>query len=122
MTFQQLGANFAKIAKFIDHKLISLPAFPRKILFSIICIIGVPFLVIGVLILKDWSAADINTQDNEIPPLNTNIEEGDTFSFIFEDEESYQCIEDGFHSSGPEGEGYYVDGFRMPENTDEDWL
>ncbi|MGX2956062.1 hypothetical protein ACWIYZ_03095 [Ursidibacter arcticus] len=124
MTFQQLGGNFAKVAKFIDHKLNSLPAFPRKILLSTICIMGFPFLVIAVLILRDWSSVpDINTpnQDNEI--IHSNIEDNDIFSSILEDEEeSFQFIEDGFHSSGPEGDGYYVNGFRMSENTDDNWL
>lgn len=128
MTFQNLGANFAKVAKFIDNKLDFLPVLPRKILLSAVCIIGIPFLVIAVLLLRDWSStSDINSHAHELDEFDgcrdesLKLELGNNF-VNHDDEESYQFIKDGFYSAGPEGEGFYANGFKMPENTDKDWL
>ncbi|QLB12791.1 hypothetical protein EV697_101486 [Bisgaardia hudsonensis] len=115
MTLPNVGSSFAKVAKSIDNKLGFLPTFPRKIIFSTICIIGIPFLFVTVLLLRNWHT---ETSTNNKNYKNNLIEDNKSSVML----DNCEWITDDFHAAGPEGEGYYSNGFRMPENTDEDWL
>lgn len=122
MKFIDFGKQLAKPVKFIKQNTAFLPKPIQQAVTFTVILAGLPLFILGFFIIRMWAYKHIsmyseyqNTPDKKYAyPHNVDEE-------VEADLEDSCFIVDGFHSAGPEGEGYYENGFRMPEYTDDDW-
>ncbi|MDX3903952.1 hypothetical protein AB6W79_10805 [Pasteurella multocida] len=123
MKFIDFGKQLAKPIKFIKQRTVFLPKpLQQAVVFAVI-FAGLPLFILGFFILRIWAYKHISLY-SEYKNMSDKTQCLYPYHMDYEVDselDGFDFIADGFHSAGPQGEGYYENGFRMPEYTDDDW-
>ena len=118
MNAQSFGHVFGMLFKRVEQRLTFIPPKLRKVIWVGLAIVGLPVFLVAFLLLRAWlhrtiplaSNSSLDTDDGnrleellELRPESDDVEETDKL---------FDCY-NGFQPSGPDGPGYYENGYRM---------
>mgnify|MGYP006953169241 CR=1 FL=1 len=119
MNAQSFGHVFGVLFKRIEQRLAFIPRKLRKVVLVGLAIVGWPIFLVAFLAFRTWLYRDIplelapsldDTDDDS--GLDELLELRHESDDIEETDKLFDCY-NGFQPSGPEGPGYYENGYRM---------